>query len=139
MWLRVLRAEQRANGIRRQVGGEASTHADTSHKNGRRLDSARRSLYVPVMGGKDPNRQPRLRSLRNTAPGWIRLARCQTCGHQGLLPVEALIRKWGDLHLVEFALLSLRCTECGARDVRHTMIRLCELGCPRQRGKATQS
>jgi hypothetical protein len=98
------------------------------------LDSTQRSLYVPYMGGKDPNRQPRLRSLRNTAPGWLRLARRQKCGHQRLLPVEALIRKWGDLHLVEFALLSLRCTECGARDVRHTIIRLCEPRGPRQRG-----
>ena len=29
---------------------------------------------------------------------------------------------------------SLRCSDCGARDVRHAMIRLCEPGCPRQRG-----
>lgn len=86
------------------------------------------------MGGKDPNRQPRVGSLRNTPPGWIRLAQCQACGHQGTLPVDALLRRWGELQLVEFAMQSLRCSACGARDVRHTMIRLCEPGCPRQRG-----
>lgn len=83
--------------------------------------------------GKDHTRQPRLRSLRQTPPGWIRLARCQGCGHQATLPIEALIRRWGELHLVEFALHSLRCTACGARDVRHSMLRLCDPGCPRQR------
>ncbi len=86
------------------------------------------------MGGKDANRQPRLGSLKHTAPGWIRLARCRGCGHQGVLPVDALLRRWGELHLVEFAMQSLRCTSCGENDVRHTMVRLCDPGCPRQRG-----
>lgn len=117
------------NKVRMALGGR-----NTSYRADACSTPAPCSLYVPSMGGKDPNRQPRLRSLRDTAPGWIRLARCQACRHQGLLPVDALIRKWGDLHPIEFALLSLRCTECGARDVRHTMVRLCEPGCPRQRG-----
>ena len=72
-------------------------------------------------------------SLRNTASGWIRFARRQKCAHQRLLPVEALIRKWGDLHVFEFALQNQRSTECGARDARHSMVCLCEPGCLRQR------
>jgi hypothetical protein len=90
-----------------------------SRHRGRRLDSRSRSLYVLTYGREGPNRQPRLRSLRDTPAGWIRLASCQACGHRGLLPVDALLKRWGDLQLVEFALHSLRCTACGATDVRH--------------------
>lgn len=31
------------------------------------------------MGGKDPNRQPRLGSVRDTPPGWIGLVICNRC------------------------------------------------------------
>jgi hypothetical protein len=86
------------------------------------------------MGGKDPNRQPRLHSVRETPRGWIRLATCTGCGHKGPLPAEQLIRKFGELELVEFALITLKCTACGGRGATASMIRLCEPGCPRQRG-----
>ncbi len=82
----------------------------------------------------DRNRQLRLGSLKQTAPGWIRLAKCQGCGHQSALPLDALLRRWGELHLIEFAMDSLRCTKCGKQDVQHTMVRLCDPGCARQRG-----
>ena len=49
------------------------------------------------MGGKDPSRQPRLCSLRETPAGWIRVASCNSCRHQGVLPIDRLIRKHGEL------------------------------------------
>jgi hypothetical protein len=86
------------------------------------------------MGGKDPNRQPRLSSLRGTPPGWIRLAACNGCRHKGNLPIDRLIMKHGEIALVEFALVGLLCTACGHRGASALMVRLCEPGCPRQRG-----
>jgi hypothetical protein len=65
------------------------------------------------MGGKDPNRQPRLRRLRETPAGWIRVASCNSCRHKGVLPIDRLISKHGELALVEFALVTLKCTVCG--------------------------
>jgi hypothetical protein len=85
------------------------------------------------MGGKDPNKQAKLRGLRETPFGWIRLASFNTCGHKAALPVKALLRKHGNLALVEFALVGLKCSECGARGACAMMLRLCEPGCPRQR------
>jgi hypothetical protein len=55
------------------------------------------------------------------------------CRHKGPLPVDALIRKFGDLALVEFALVGLKCTACGHIGASALMLRLCEPGCPRQR------
>jgi hypothetical protein len=98
-----------------------------------RLDSSRLFALCSPMGAKDPNRQPRLRGLRNTPDGWIRVASCNKCRHKGPLPVDALIRKFGDLALVEFALVGLKCTACGHIGASALMLRLCEPGCPRQR------
>lgn len=86
------------------------------------------------MGGKDLNRHPRLHSVRETPRGWIRLATCNARGHKGPLPVQQLIRKYGELEAVEFALVTLKCTAFGERGATATIIRLCEPGCPRQRG-----
>ena len=86
------------------------------------------------MGGKDPNRRPKLQSLTQTPPGWIRLAACTSCEHRGPMPVQQLIRKFGELHLMEFALISLKCTACGGRGASALMLKLCEPGCLRQRG-----
>ena len=86
------------------------------------------------MGGKDANRQPRLGSVRDTPRGWIRLVACNTCGHRGVLPADRLLRKHGELALVEFALAGIRCGSCGGRGATLSMVRLCEPGCPRQRG-----
>jgi hypothetical protein len=85
------------------------------------------------MGGKDPNRQPRVGSIRETPVGWIRLLTCNSCAHRGVLPAERLLRKYGELALLEFALVSVRCTVCGARGGTMTMVRLCDPGCPRHR------
>ena len=84
------------------------------------------------MGGKDPNRQPRLSSLRTTPEGWLRLATCTKCGRQATLPVEALIRKHGELAMVEFTLVDLLCIGCGNRGATASMVRLCSPGCPRR-------
>jgi hypothetical protein len=85
------------------------------------------------MGGKDPKRQPRLASLRKTPPGWIRVASCNSCTHKGPLPVDQLIKKHGELALVELVLVGLRCTACQGYGASALMLRLCEPGCPRQR------
>jgi len=50
------------------------------------------------------------------------------------LPVRQLIRRYGDLYPVEDALISLRCDDCGSRGVTARLARLCDPGCPRQRG-----
>jgi hypothetical protein len=85
------------------------------------------------MGSKDPNRQPRVGSIRETPPGWLRLVTCTACGHKGVLPAELLIRKHGELALLEFALVAIRCTACGNRGGTATMVRLCDPGCPKLR------
>ena len=87
-----------------------------------------------MVGGKDPNRRPKLRSLTQTPPGWIWLAACNSCGHRGPMPVHQLIRKFEELHVVKFALISLKCTACGGRGASALMLKLCDPGCPRQRG-----
>ena len=86
------------------------------------------------MGAKDASRQPRLRSVRETPPGWLRLVRCTACGYRGVLPAERLLRKHGELALVEFTLVGILCSACGNRGATLAMVRLCEPGCPRQRG-----
>jgi hypothetical protein len=84
------------------------------------------------MGGKDPNRQPRLGSIRDTPPGWIRLLTCNACGHRGVLPAERLPRN-GELVLLEFVLAGILCGACRRHGATMTMVRLCQPGCPRQR------
>ena len=86
------------------------------------------------MGGKDPNRQPRLGSVRDTPPGWLRLVTCQACGHKGVLPAAAMLRKHGELALLEFALIGLRCSACRGWGATMTMVRLCDGGCPKMHG-----
>jgi hypothetical protein len=49
------------------------------------------------------------------------------------LPVDALIRKFGDLALIEFAMVGLTCRACGHRGAQALMLRLCDPGCPKQR------
>lgn len=84
------------------------------------------------MGGKDPNRQPKLSSLRDTPEGWIRLATCTRCGRKATLPIEALIKKNGELAMIEFAMLDLTCRACGNRGATASMVRLCDPSCPRR-------
>ena len=91
------------------------------------------SGYVLFIGGKDLNRQPRLTSLRHTPAGWIRVAACNSCSHKGPLPVDQLIRKHGELAIVEVALVGLRSTACGGYGASALMLKLCEPGCPMQR------
>lgn len=98
-----------------------------------RLTGRECSIYVPAMGGKDPNRQPRVGSVRETPSGWLRLLTCNTCAHCGVLPAERLTRKHGELALLEFALTGVQCTACQSRGATMTMVRLCEAGCPRRR------
>ena len=86
------------------------------------------------MGGKDPNRQPRLGSVRDTPPGWLRLVTCHACGHRGVLPAAALLRKHCELVLLEFALVGLRCPACRGWGATMTMVRLCDGSCPKLHG-----
>ena len=84
------------------------------------------------MGGKDPNRQPKLASVKDTPDGWLRLATCTHCANVGVLPAAAMIRKHGELHMLEFALVGLKCSSCGGHGATHSMVRLCDPGCPRR-------
>ena len=86
------------------------------------------------MGSRNSDRIPRLGSLTRTGPGWLWLAVCRECGHRGALPVAQLIRRWGELLPIESAMQHLKCSECGRGSVEARNVRLCEPGCPRQRG-----
>lgn len=95
------------------------------------------SAFVPAMGGPvDPRRIFRLRHLSSKpVNGWIRLAVCGSCGHQAPVPVDRLVRRYGDLLPVDEALMRLRCARCGKLgEVTLRHVRLCEPGCPKQRG-----
>jgi len=90
-------------------------------------------ILCSLVGGKDPSRQPQVGSIRETPPGWLRLLTCNTCAHRGVLPAERLLRKHDELALLEFALVGVRCTACGARGATMTMVRLCDPRCSRRR------
>ena len=84
-------------------------------------------------GRKGPQSSAPGGSIREMPPGWLRLLTCNTCAHRGVLPAERLLRKHGELALLEFALVAVRCTACGARGATMTMVRLCDPGCSRRR------
>jgi hypothetical protein len=64
------------------------------------------------MGGKDANRPPQVSTLRNIPHGWIRVAACNNWSHKGPLPVDRLVRKHGELAIVEVVLVGLKCSNC---------------------------
>jgi hypothetical protein len=86
------------------------------------------------MGGKDPNRQPKLSGLKITPLGSIRMLKCDHCRRLAPIPIEQLIRKHGPNALVEFASAAVRCSGCKGVGARAVMLRLCDPDCPRQRG-----
>jgi hypothetical protein len=55
------------------------------------------SAYVPAMRPNHEPRERRLREARQAPPGWLWIARCDACRHVAGLPVEALIRRHGEL------------------------------------------
>lgn len=71
--------------------------------------------------------------MRNTPHGWIRVAACNNCSHKGPMPVDRLIRKHGELAIVEVVLVGLKCTNCGSYGASALTLKLCEPGCPKQR------
>jgi hypothetical protein len=79
------------------------------------------------------DRTPRLFSLRQTPPGFVRMAVCLNCRHMAPLPLRDLVHRFGELRPVEMALLHLRCEECGQSKVEARLIPLCEPGCRRRR------
>jgi len=50
-----------------------------------------------------------------------------------VLPAERLLRKHGELALLEFALIDIRCSVCGGLGATATMVRLRNSSCPRLR------
>jgi hypothetical protein len=86
------------------------------------------------MGGPNPIRIMRLRSLLHHLPGTVWLAVCTDCRHMAGLPVRQLLARYGELYLVERAMLQMRCGECGCASVKPRLARLCEPGCRWQRG-----
>ena len=86
------------------------------------------------MGGPNPDRMMRLRSLKTPGRGYVWLAVCDKCGHASGLPVSLLLRRFGELYPVEHAMFPMRCSECGGERVSARLARLCDPGCGRQRG-----
>jgi ribosomal protein S26 len=83
---------------------------------------------------RDPNRIRRVRHLRCDAPGWVSVVICRKCGHMAALPYDRILKRFGELFPAEQAMLWVRCTACGAQCPEDRQMRLCEPGCPRQRG-----
>jgi hypothetical protein len=86
------------------------------------------------MGARNPDRTPRLHTLRSVPPGFVRMVRCQHCGHMAPLPLRELIRRHGELIAVEAALSSLRCEHCQTFGAVLMLARLCDPGCRAWRG-----
>ena len=87
------------------------------------------------MGSRNTDRVLRLRDLRIAAPGTLRIGVCKGCRHRSGLPLGVLIARFGEDHAAHLALFSLHCSGCGkAGQVEHALVRLCEPGCPKQRG-----
>lgn len=87
------------------------------------------------MGSRNPDRIPRLRSLNQRVPGFIQVGICGGCGYMAALPLAALLRRYGELYPVESAMMNVRCTDCGeAGKTQPRIVRLCDRGCPKQRG-----
>lgn len=81
------------------------------------------------MGGKDPNRQARVGSVRDAPPGWPPPVTCSTFPHRGVLSADLLLRKHGELGQLQFNLIGLGCMACSAWYATITMVRLCKSGC----------
>ena len=88
-----------------------------------------------MAGRVEPSRIYRLRHMQATAaPGWVQVAVC-LCGRTAPIPVDRLIKRYGELMPVEQAMTRLRCAKCGEiGTAEHKAMRLCEPGYPRQRG-----
>lgn len=96
------------------------------------------SCYVQVMAPSDAQgphgRHQRLRDLSRTPDGYIQVARCQDCGHLAALPLAALLQRFGELTPVQQIRDRITCSACRSRATEIRMMRLCDPGCPRQRG-----
>ena len=59
---------------------------------------------------------------------------CRGCGYMGALSYDRILARFGELYPAEQAMIWVRCVECGAVNPEARHMRLCEPGCPRQRG-----
>lgn len=80
------------------------------------------------------DRTPRLRDWGVAIHGMLRAARCRSCGHVAALPVAQLLRRFDGRTPIADLQARMVCSACGGRSVDVRTIRLCEPGCPRQRG-----
>ncbi len=55
----------------------------------------------------------RLRDIRTTPHGHVRLAVCRSCAHESLLPVSGLLRRHSEWCLLSTAMTALTCPACG--------------------------
>jgi hypothetical protein len=85
------------------------------------------------MGSRASDRILRLSSLLQTPRGFVRMAVCLSCSHMAPLPVRDLVRRYGEMCLVELALMHLRCEECQQSKVEARLMPLCEPGCRKWR------
>lgn len=51
-----------------------------------------------------------------------------------VLPVAALLKRFGELLLIEEALSDIKCAECGKSDAEAKTMQLCDPGCPEAQG-----
>jgi hypothetical protein len=87
-----------------------------------------------VMGKPNADRAALLLSMQTAPPGFVWLAVCLACNHRAALPVAAMIARLGPSCRINVALKHMRCTACHAARVDARLLRLCEPGCPHQRG-----
>lgn len=129
----LLRSALAASGARRGRG-RAHSHLAGAGRNQGRQECQGPRADVANMGARNSDRVQRLSHLRTPVLGFFWMARCEVCRHLGALPVEQLIRAYGESAPTEGALLRLKCAACGERKVSAALMRLCDPGCSRQRG-----
>ena len=84
--------------------------------------------------GSPRDRILRLCDLTRAPNGYVQTVRCRTCGHLAALPVAALLKRFGELTPIDRIRDRIPCSVCQGHAIEIRMMRLCDPGCPRQRG-----
>jgi hypothetical protein len=80
------------------------------------------------------DRTPRLRDWSRLSGNSVQVARCRACGHLAALPVALLLQRYDALTPIELVRERITCSSCRSREIDIRVMRLCDPGCPRQRG-----
>lgn len=65
------------------------------------------------MGSRNSDRLPQTGMLRFGRPSHVWIARCRACGRKSLLPIDAILGRFGDSQPLGKATMRLRCEGCG--------------------------